>query len=316
MKKIAIVLLLGLMLGLSKDGLAQQDPQYTQYIYNPVVINPAFAGNRGVTSIVGLHRSQWVGLDGAPRTQSLSIHSPIGQEGKVGLGLSVVNDELGPADETYFGVDFSYTIRTSDVGKLSFGIKGGGNVLSVDFTQLNLFTSNDASFNENIDNRFNPVIGAGVYYRGDRFFAGASVPNFVQADHFDESNNSNDSSDFVAEERINYYGIAGYSWDLSSNVQFKPSTLIRLVRGTPLQVDLTANFLLYERLHFGGAYRLSAAFSGLVGFQVSDSLLIGLTYDRETTDLGNTTFNDGSFEVFLRYEFFNRYDRLITPRFF
>ena len=273
MKKLVLVILIGLMSGLFVSH-AQQDPQYTQYIYNPVVINPAYAGNRGVTSIVGLHRSQWVGLDGAPRTQSLSIHSPVGVEGKVGLGLSVVNDELGPADETYFGVDFSYTIQTSAKGKLSFGLKGGGTVLSVDFTQLNLFTPNDVSFNENIDSRFNPLIGAGVYYHTDRFYAGVSVPNFIQTDHFDESNNSNSSVNFVAEERINYYGIAGYTFDLSSDVKFKPSTLVKLVTGTPLQVDLTANFLLYEKLHLGAAYRFSAAFSGLVGFQLSDSLLI------------------------------------------
>jgi len=293
---------------------AQQDPQYSQYIYNTVAINPAYAGNRGVTSIVGLHRSQWVGLDGAPRTQSLSIHSPI-SESKVGLGLSIVNDALGPSQETYIGVDFSYTIDTSDKGKLSFGLKGGGHILDVDFTRLNLFDPTDPRFSQNIDNKISPVIGAGVYYHTDKFYAGLSAPNLIQTDHFNESNNSNGSS-FVAEERINYYGIVGYAFDLSDQVKFKPSTLIKAVAGAPLQVDLTANFLFLEKLHLGAAYRWDAAFSGLAGFQVSDSMLIGLAYDRETTDLGNTTFNDGSFEVFLRFELFNEYDRLLTPRFF
>lgn len=312
--KYFIISLLAIVFASTSQVKAQQDPQYTQYVYNTVAINPAYAGNRGVTSIVGLHRSQWVGLDGAPRTQSLSIHSPIG-EGKVGLGLSLVNDALGPAQETYIGVDFSYTINTSDEGKLSFGLKGGGHLLDVDFTRLTLFDSTDPNFSQNIDNKFSPIIGAGLYYHTDRFYAGISAPNLIQTEHFEDSNNSNGGS-FVAKERINYYGILGYTFDISDQVKFKPSTLVKAVSGAPLQVDLTANFLIREKFHLGAAYRWSAAFSGLVGFQASDSMLIGLAYDRESTDLGDTVFNDGSFEVFLRFELFNKYDRMLTPRFF
>lgn len=296
------------------ESKAQQDPQYTQYMYNTVAINPAYAGNRGVTSIVGLHRSQWVGLDGAPRTQSLSVHSPVG-EGKVGLGLSIVNDALGPAQETYIGADFSYTIETGIEGRLSFGLKAGGHILDVDFTQLNIFDVTDPRFAQNIDNKISPIIGTGIYYHTDNFYFGLSAPNLLQTQHFDESNNSNGAS-FIAEERINYYGILGYTFDLSDRIKFKPSTLIKVVSGAPVQVDLTANFLLLEKLHLGAAYRWSAALSGLVGFQVSDSVLIGLAYDRESTDLGNTVYNDGSFELFLRFELFNEYDRMLTPRFF
>lgn len=315
MKKIISITCCFIFLILNIDTAnAQQDPQYTQYMYNTVAINPAYAGNRGVTSIVGLHRSQWVGLEGAPRTQSLSIHSPIG-EGKVGLGLSIVNDELGPSQETYIGADFSYTIDTGDEGKLSFGLKAGGHILDVDFTRLNIFDVTDPGFEQNIDNKFSPIIGTGVYYHTDKFYLGLSVPNLIQTNHFDDSNNSNGSS-FVAEERINYYGIMGYTFDLSDRLKFKPSTLVKLVAGAPLQVDVTANFLIMEKLHLGAAYRWSAALSGLVGFQVSDSMLVGLAYDRESTDLGDTVFNDGSFEVFLRFELFKEYDRMLTPRFF
>ncbi|MEQ3655139.1 MAG: type IX secretion system membrane protein PorP/SprF [Dokdonia sp.] len=313
MKKIVGIVFIAWIMG-SFTAEAQQDPQYTQYMYNTVAINPAYAGNRGVTSIVGLHRSQWVGLEGAPRTQSLSIHSPVG-EGKVGLGLSIVNDGLGPADETYIGIDFSYTVDMSDTGKLSFGLKGGGHILDVDFTKLNLLNPNDPRFAQNIDNKFSPIIGAGVYYHTNNFYVGLSAPNLLQTDHFDESNNSNATS-FIAEERIHYYGILGYTFDLSENLKFKPSTLIKAVAGAPLQVDLTANALLYEKMHVGVAYRWSAAMSAMVGFQVSDSMLIGLAYDRESTDLGDVLYNDGSFEVFLRFELFNQYDRMLTPRFF
>ncbi|ANH59792.1 PorP/SprF family type IX secretion system membrane protein [Dokdonia donghaensis] len=313
MKKVVSVFGFLLILALGTTSVsAQQDPQYTQYMYNTVAINPAYAGNRGVTSIVGLHRSQWVGLDGAPRTQSLSIHSPIG-EGKVGLGLSIVNDALGPSQETYVGADFSYTINTSENGKLSFGLKAGGHILDVDFTKLTLFDVTDPRFSQNIDNKLSPIIGAGLYYHTENFYAGVSVPNLIETEHFDLSNNS---SSVIARERIHYYGIMGYTFDISDQLKFKPSTLVKMVAGAPLQVDLTANFLVMEKLHLGAAYRWSAALSGLVGFQVSDSMLIGLAYDRESTDLGDTFYNDGSFEVFLRFELFNEYDRMLTPRFF
>jgi len=308
-------LLIGLIVfAFAKAVTAQQDPQYSQYMYNPIVVNPAYAGNRGVTSIVGLHRSQWVGLDGAPRTQTLSIHSPI-QNSRVGLGLSIVNDALGPTDETYFAADFSYTIPVSYNGNLSLGIKGGAHVLNVDFTQLNARDQNDGLLQNNIDNKLSPTVGVGAYYHTDKFYIGLSTPNLLQTEHFDASNNNN-SATYIAKERIHYFATAGYVFDLSESIKFKPTTLIKAVAGAPLQVDVTANFLINEKITLGAAYRWSAAVTGLIGFQVSDQMLIGFAYDRETTELGNSVYNDGSYELFLRFELFNRYDKLLTPRFF
>ncbi|AZQ43661.1 PorP/SprF family type IX secretion system membrane protein [Nonlabens ponticola] len=310
MKKFIIVLL---FFAFAKAVTAQQDPQYSQYMYNPIVVNPAYAGNRGVASIVGLHRSQWVGLDGAPRTQTLSFHTPI-SDSRVGLGLSVVNDELGPSDETYFAADFSYTIPVSYNGNLSLGLKGGAHLLSVDFSRLNAREVDDALLENNIDNRLSPTVGVGAYYHTDRFYLGLSTPNLLRTEHFDEENSA--STAYLAEERIHYFATAGYVFDLNDNIKFKPTTLVKAVAGAPLQVDVTANFLFNERLTLGAAYRWSAAVTGLVGFQVSDSMLIGFAYDRETTELGNTVYNDGSYELFIRFELFDRYDKLITPRFF
>ncbi len=297
---------------------AQQDAQYTQYMYNTISVNPAYAGSRGVLSIMGLHRSQWVGLDGAPRTQTLTVNTPIGGNERLGLGVSIVNDEIGPTDETYFDIDFSYSIPTSDEGKLSFGLKAGGHLLNVDFQKLSQFNSNDALFENNIDNKFSPNVGVGVYYHTDRFYVGLSAPNLLETDHFDESTTSSNSTavSFLAEERINYYLIAGHVFDLTDDVKFKPAVLSKLVFGAPLQVDVSANFLLYNRLTLGAAYRWSAALSGMVGFQISDSLMIGFAYDRETTELGQSQFNDGSYEVMLRFELFKKYNRMLTPRFF
>ena len=292
---------------------SQQDAQYTQYMYNTISVNPAYAGSRGVLSFTGLHRSQWVGLEGAPRTQTLSIHSPLGRQ--VGLGFSIVNDDIGPTNETYFDVSFSYTISTSDEGKLSFGIKGGGHLLDVDFAKLNQYVDQLTTSN-NINDKFSPNIGAGVYYHTDKFYAGLSVPNFLETDHFDESSDSNEASTFIAKERINYYFITGYVFDLTENWKFKPAGLVKMVVGAPLQVDVSANFMYNERLRIGAAYRWSAAWSAMAGFQVTDGIMVGLAYDRETTDLGNTTFNDGSFEVILRFELFNGQNRIISSRFF
>ncbi len=297
---------------------AQQDAQYTQYMYNTISVNPAYAGNRGVFSIMGLHRSQWVGLEGAPRTQTLTLNTPVGDKERVGLGLSVVNDEIGPTSETYFSIDFSYTIPTSDEGRLSFGIKGGGHLLNIDFQQLTQFSSNDNLFENNIENKFTPQMGVGVYYHTDRFYFGLSAPNLLETNHFDKNTTSSDSNanSFLAEERINYYFITGHVFNLGYDVKFKPALLTKLVFGTPLQIDVSANFLIYEKLTLGVAYRWSAAVTAQVGFQISDALMIGFAYDKETTALGGTQFNDGSYEVMLRFELFKKYSRMLTPRFF
>ncbi|MFC5048489.1 type IX secretion system membrane protein PorP/SprF [Aquimarina hainanensis] len=318
MKKLYFSILIILSISLWNKGYTQQDAQYTQYMYNTISVNPAYAGSRGVFSINGLHRSQWVGLDGAPRTQTISINTPLGQSERVGLGISIVNDEIGPTRETYFDIDFSYTIPTSEKGRLSFGLKGGGHLLDVDFNKLSKFDVNDANFQQNIDNRFSPNVGVGIYYYTDKFYFGLSAPNILETEHFDESATvgNNNSEAFIARERINYYLITGYTFDLNEEVKFKPALLTKAVFGAPLQVDLSASFLLYERLTLGAGYRWSAAWSGMIGFQLSNAMMIGLGYDRETTELGKAQFNDGSYEVFIRFELFKKYSRMLTPRFF
>ena len=297
---------------------SQQDAQYTQYMYNTMTINPAYAGSREALSIVGLHRSQWVGLDGAPRTQSLAFHSPFSQNSRIGLGVSIVNDALGPIDETYVDANFSYTIPIGVKRHLSFGLRGGFHLLNIDLMGLGQFNQGDPLFGADIDNKLSPQLGAGIYYRTDKFYVGASVPNLLETDHFDSDSLSSDSDgvSFLAEERMNYYLITGYVFDISDNLKFKPALLSKLVFGSPLQVDVSANFLIYNRLILGAAYRWSAAFSGMVGFQVSDTMLLGFSYDRETTELGNTDFNDGSYELTIRFELFKKFDRILTPRFF
>ncbi|WP_417936295.1 type IX secretion system membrane protein PorP/SprF [Flagellimonas ochracea] len=303
-----LVFLFALFLGMNSYG--QQDAQYTQYMYNTVSVNPAYAGSRGHLSIAALYRNQWLGLDGAPETQTLNLHTPMGYRG-VGLGISVVNDKIGPTSETYFDVDFSYTIQTSFEGKLSFGLKASAHMLDIRFSELDEFEIDpQLQAQQDIQNQFSPNIGAGVYYHTDRFYVGASAPRILETTHFDESSIS------TAKEQINFYLITGYVWDLNPFLKFKPTLLTKMVQGAPLQVDVSANFMFNEKFVGGLAYRWDAAFSGLFGFHVSDSIFLGLAYDREITDLGAATFNDGSFEVIFRYDFIRNVGNLKSPRFF
>ena len=301
-----VLLLLGSGLGLR----AQQDAQYTQYMYNTVSVNPAYAGSRGNLSIAALHRSQWLGLEGAPKTQTLNLHSPIGYRG-VGLGLSVVNDQIGPTSETYFDADFSYTIQLASEKRLSFGLKGSAHLLDIRFSELTTDPNNpDATLQQDIQNRVSPNIGAGVYYHTETFYAGLSVPRFLETTHFEESSLS------TAKEQMNFYFITGYVWDFHPLWKFKPTLLSKLTLGAPLQVDVSANFMYNEKFVMGAAYRWDAAVSAMVGFNISPAFLIGLAYDRETTELGGAIFNDGSFEVILRYDFVRMVGNIKSPRFF
>ena len=299
-----------------KDLYAQQDAQYTQYMFNTMVVNPAYAGSRGQLSIASLYRAQWVGLEGAPTTFTLNLHSPI-RDSRVGYGISVVNDNIGDGvvQETYLDAAVSYTIDVSAFGKLSFGIKAGGDILNLDFTKLRNFDQEPIP-QDNIENKFTPNFGVGIYYHTDRFYAGLSAPDLLESDHFDNSAGDSNDVQFLSTERINFYFITGYVFDLNGNVKFKPALLTKAVSGAPLQVDMSGSFLFNEKFSLGVAYRWDAAISGLVGFQLSEKFMLGLAYDREVTELGGTQFNDGSFEVFLRFELVKSFNRLVSPRFF
>ncbi len=304
--KFRISIILFLALG-TLSSLAQQDPQYTNYMFNTMTVNSAYAGSRGHFSVTALHRTQWVGIDGAPQTQSLSIESPVGKN--VGLGLSFVNDKLGPAKETYIDANVSYTIRLNDESQLSFGMKGGGRLLNVD-----LFDGFQSQSDvESINNKFLPTVGAGVYWRNEKTYIGLSVPNFLTDKHFNRDDFSADNYK-VSAERLHYFLIAGKVFDLSSSVKFKPAFLGKFVSGAPAIVDLSANFMIEETVRLGVAYRWDDSVSGLLGLQINPRLLLGYAYDLTTTKLGD--FNSGTHEIMLRYELITREKQLKSPRFF
>lgn len=305
MKKRILLVVLALV---SITANAQQDSQFTQYMYNTNAINPAYAGSRGALSIYGVHREQWVGLNGAPKTNTFSISTPI-KNSKIGLGISFVNDEIGIMKDNTLSLDLSYTIDLDNYdNKLSFGIKGSANLLDVAYSDLDLYNPNDPFLTGDISSQFSPNIGAGIYYHGTRSYLGLSVPNFLKADHYD------DNIYATVQQRMHFNLMGGYVFDLNPNLKFKPAFLLKAVEGAPLQTDLTANFLINNKLTLGGAYRWDAAWSALAAFQVTDGLMIGYSYDGDTNRLVH--YNSGSHEIFIRFELFNKFKRVASPRFF
>jgi type IX secretion system PorP/SprF family membrane protein len=276
-------------------------------MYNTISINPAYAGSREALSIVGLHRSQWVGFRGGPITQTLSIHTPLRND-RIGLGLSFIEDDLGPENFTYLYGDFSYSIPTGKTGKLAFGIKGG-------FTQYSL----DPDFREaesfdpsiyGIEDRWTPNIGLGVYYSTNRVYFGLSTPRVLNTD-------KNTEEGFEALDRLSYYFTGGVVVDLSNSFKFKPAFLVKATNGAPVSYDLTANFLYNEKFWIGGSYRINektAAIGGIADFQVSRQLRVGYAYEKPISEIARYT--TGTHEILLMYEFKFLSSKLKSPRYF
>jgi len=304
-----IIALVGLLLWIT-DSYAQQDAQYTQYMYNMNVINPAYAGSRGTLSLGLLARSQWTNVDGGPKTMTFDAHAPVGK--KVGMGFSVIADEIGPAKEQNIYADFSYTINTSDEGRLAFGLKAGVTLLNVNLLDVVLpqtSTGDDPLFDENINDAF-PNIGAGVYYYNDKWYAGFSVPNLLKSEHLDKDNINTKAS-----EEIHYFLTTGYVFEFSSTLKFKPSVMVKAVTGAPVSFDLNANLLMYDRFEVGASYRWQDAVSILFNFGVTRSFRVGYAYDYTISEFSNSN-TGGSHELMLLYDISFSKKNLKSPRFF
>lgn len=301
------VCVIGFLAMFSVLSYAQQDAQITQYMYNTINVNPAYAGTREVANVFGLYRAQWVGLEGAPTTILASANTPLNNN-KMGLGVSFTNDQIGIVNESTASIDYSYILTLNAKYKLSFGVKVSGNMLDVDYTKLNVHDGTDANFQQNINNRLRGNFGSGLYLYSNKFYAGVSVSNILTNDFEDVLQTT------IENKRLNFYGIVGFVFDISQYWKFKPALLTKVVTGAPLQGDISANFMYNDRLVIGGAYRFNSAASLMLGFQISDQLFAGYAYDIETTNLRKA--NSGSHEIFLRYEFVRSRGQLVSPRFF
>ena len=286
---------------------AQQDPQYTQYMYNHSNINPAYAGSREGLHIFGLYRTQWVGLEGAPKTATLSVNTPLGDSG-LGLGVNFVNDHLGVMDDNTLSVDLSYAIDLNYQYKLAFGLKGSANLLDVNYSKLHIYNPTDPVAEDDIKNEFSPNIGAGLFLYSEKAYVGLSAPHLLTRSRYD------DNEVRTLRQKMHMYLTGGYVFDLNPNLKFKPAAMVKMEQGSPLQMDVSANFMFLDKFTLGAAYRWDAAVSGLVGFQVSDNIFVGYSYDAETSKLAR--YNSGSHEIFMRFSLFNSYKRVAAPRFF
>jgi type IX secretion system PorP/SprF family membrane protein len=273
---------------------AQQDPMFTHYMYNTQWVNPAYAGTRDLLTITGIYRSQWLNFDGSPKTQSFSMHAPL-VLGKTGAGLNVVNDQLGVTKSTLISGDYAYHVRVSKTAKLSFGIKGMVNIYRNGVSTLSLTTKNDAAFANDIRSIL-PNAGFGMYYFSKNYYFGISCPKMLQ-------NKLNSSASLLSREQRHYYIIGGYAYEFSRDITFKPTAFLKVTPGAPIEGDITGTFVFDDNFNIGVMYRSLDAVGALIGFNLTDQLYFGYSFD---WSFPNTSFryNKGSHEVCLRYDFF------------
>ncbi len=290
-----------------QTSFAQQETLFSQYMFNPALYNPAYTGSRGVSSLYMHHRSQWVEMEGAPKTSYVGFQTLLDNQ-KVGLGFNALTEAVGPIRSTTLNLDWSYHLQLGLVGKLAFGIKGTLDKFDVDLSGINQY-QNDAYLYANIDRPFVTNFGMGFFYYTDRLYIGGSIPYLFKNKHYDTAN-------FTAEDWSHLYLSAGYVFDLSPQLKFKPSVFYRSVPDIIQQLDISGSFLIDDKVQLGLTYRLDTAYSVMTAFQLSPQVLIGYSYDREATALQQ--FNKGSHEVFLRYEFSSLINKLKiqSPRFF
>jgi len=305
MKKIQLITLLVCAHSL----FAQQEGMFSQYMYNPSAINTAYTGTRNETILYLQYRSQWSSFDGAPTTSYFNYQSQ-GKK-KLSTGISVMQESTGPMSQLSAGIDFAYRLQLGDKKYLSLGLKPMIDYLDVDFSGLNIYNPQDPWFNVNIDNKLSPNLGLGLFYYDERGYIGVSTSGILATKHFDQSG----PTSYLASDRAHYYLMAGKVLELNNAMLFKPSFLIRMVKGVPIAADISANMRIDDRIEAGLSYRISGAVSALAAFRISNNFLIGYSYDKETSYI--STFTGGSSELFIRYEFLpNAVKTIFKPRFF
>jgi type IX secretion system PorP/SprF family membrane protein len=293
-----------------QQARAQQDPQFTQYMFNLLAVNPAYAGSADRVSLKALSRHQWVGFKGAPTTQTLTVHSPFLLQ-SLGLGGTISRDEHGPVTQYGIILDVSYRIFLGNDQKLAFGLKGGLNLFQGDFAELHPLQTDDQVFQQNVSSKTDPQFGFGMMWYSDRFYLGLSSPKVLRTDFFET-----DSLQLVSEpgQRAHYYFTGGYVFDLGTYTKFKPTFMVKAVEGAPLSFDLSANFLLYEKLWLGAMYRHTDAVGALVQYNITDGLSVGYAYDYPLSPMHN--YSGGSHEFMLGLEFGKALKGIRPPRYF
>jgi type IX secretion system PorP/SprF family membrane protein len=303
------IILIAFLILVSFGARAQQDAMYTQYMFNTLAINPAYAGSRNVTSATVLFRNQWTGIQGAPKTGTLTLDAPI-YDKRLGIGLQLFSDKLGVTQTTGAVISGAYRVRLNE-GTLAFGLQGNVNQFRANYNDVNLNTDvYDPAFAFNVNKvLFN--FGTGVYYNSDRFFLGLSVQDLVKNRL---TNYTTNNVDFRQTQVMHLFLSSGYVFDLNDDFKFKPSFLIKGVKGVPIEGDINATLWIKDVIGIGAQYRTSADIAGLVEIQATPQFRIGYSYDYSTTALRFS--NSGSHEIMLRYEFGFSSGKILSPRYF
>lgn len=305
MRRLLPALLMAAALPFLPEARAQQDPLYSQYMFNTLAFNPAYAGSADCFTAMALSRHQWVGFKGAPSTQTLALHSPLPGQ-KLALGGVIIHDVAGPAKQTSAFVDAAYRIRTGKDTRLSFGLSGGVNFFQADLATLS--TVEQERVNGNISGKALPNFGFGLFWHSPRYYVGVSAPKLL------ENTIGTDGTVVTNKEFRHYFVMAGYVTDLSQDLKFKPSLMLRAVEGAPLSLDVNANFLLRERVWFGAMYRIGNGIGAMAQYQFNEQLRAGYAFDLTTTRIG--AYNAGTHEIMLSYDFRFTTGRTISPRYF
>ncbi|MBD3636644.1 MAG: type IX secretion system membrane protein PorP/SprF [Crocinitomicaceae bacterium] len=305
MKKIVLFI----FIVLSCQSFAQQDAIYSQYMFNPFAINPAYAGSRTSYSMVLLHRSQWVGMPGAPQTQSFAMHAPAGESG-IAWGVNFAHDQIGPSRNIMAGATGAYIIKFKE-SKLAFGLRAGIYNTILDRSQLNFKEDNDQLDIGGTESAMVPSFDFGMYYYATKFYAGLSANHLTK-----HTFNFDDYADSVVTNmalKRHFMLNAGYVWEIKRNFILKPSFLVKAVFGAPLNVDLNISALIYKRVWFGLSLRNTSNIVFLTEINITDFMRVGYAYDWNYDKLGN--YNKGSHEVFLGFDFNLKNQQTISPRY-
>lgn len=295
MKKIILVIV---FFSFMSEAFAQQEPQYTQYMYNMAIINPAYATETpAILNLGTLYRKQWVGTEGAPKTLSFFGHTPVGKN--IEAGLSIVSDDIGEGrkKENNFSANVAYVLKINEKHRLSFGMNAGLTSFKTNFSEFRLGdTAQDIAFSENINSTF-ANIGAGLFYFTDQYYLGLSASNFLSATHLQKKN---DLYSIKTQTTSHFYLTGGYVYQISSAFKIKPSFMVKTTENAPITLDLSANILFNERFELGVSHRFNDSVSALVNIEVVPNLRVGYSYDYGTSRLSQ--FNSGSHEIILLFD--------------
>ena len=312
-KLIILIPLLFVFIG----GYAQQEAQYTQFMYNKLSLNPAYAGSSETSCFSCIHRSQWVGFEGAPSSQVVNFHAPLFKQ-RVGLGASIAHDQIGPINSFTASLMYAYRMKIGK-GNLALGLRGTLRNYRINWSETQSTHSGDEEIPTENSSRILPNFGFGVYYHTEKFYLGISTPSLLKGDlSYTYLNNS----DAFGTENTHLYLMTGYVFKVNNNIKFKPAALVKYTANSPLDLDLNATFIFLDKLWFGVSYRLGGDANRGIGesidllaqYQISKKLRIGVAYDFTLSKLKD--YNSGTFEIQMEYCLNPKDKRLTNPRFF